>query len=89
MDVMAMTWTFNDGVQKHPCTSFPFAYRMLYNSLKKGVETGKKFEEMTKVFRILSPTGKVYSYTDATSLATDQGLLTPEGTINSKEFKRK
>jgi len=30
-----------------------------------------------------------YSYAAATEMATDSGLLTPEGTINSREFKRR
>jgi len=84
-----LSWTFDDGMVKHSCTTFPFAYRMLFNSLKKGVESGKTFEEMTRRFCILSPVGTVYNYDRATSLATDTGLLTPDGTINSREFKRK
>lgn len=30
-----------------------------------------------------------YDYTAATAMATASGLLTPEGTINSREFKRR
>lgn len=86
---MTVTWTFDDGVQKHPCTSFPFAFRAMFNTLKKGVEKGRSYSEMTATLQIVSPVGRVYDYQRASDLATQQGLLTPEGTINSREFKRK
>ena len=76
------------------CTSFPFAYRSMWNAVKKGVEKGRKFEDMIRTMSIVSPVrdrlGNIrsYSYATATQMATDQGLLTPEGQINSREFKR-
>lgn len=86
---MEIIWTFFDGVQKHSCTSFPFAFRALHTALKKGVEYGKSYDSMTKTFKILSPLKKEYNYTKACALATEQGLLNSDGTLNSKEFKRK
>lgn len=87
--IMNKTWSFINGVEQHPCTTFPFAYRMLYNTLKKGIESGKSFDLMIRKFIIRSPLGTEYDYTRATELATQQGLLSPDGTINSREFKRK
>ena len=86
---MNANWFFNDGLQIHPCTSFPFAFRMMFNQIRKALEAGKNTDEMTRRFTITSPVGRVYDYDRATQLATDQGLLTLEGTINSREFKRK
>lgn len=82
-------WTFNDGLQNYSCMTFPYAYRHMYNALKKGVESGLHYDTMIKRFKIVSPIGKEYSYSKATELAKQQGLLTPEGTINSREFKKK
>lgn len=89
MSVMAVTWTFCDGVQNHPCTSFPYAFRSLFNTMKKGVEKGRSFSEMEKEMFIVSPLGRTYNYLRAKELAEQQGLLTPDGSINSREFKRK
>lgn len=86
---MEIIWTFFDGVQKHHCTSFPFAYRALHTALKKGVEYGKSSDSMTRIFKIISPFKKEYNYTKASALATEQGLLNSDGSLNSKEFKRK
>lgn len=86
---MPTTWTFDDGLQRKPYSSFPYAYRALYNALKRGVEQGKKYDDMVKNFRILTPFNTVYNYKRATELATQQGLLTSDGMINSKEFRRK
>ena len=89
MGTMNTTWIFDDGLQQHLCATFPYAFRFMYSAMKKGVEQGKSYEDMARKFRILSPTGTVYNYIRASALATQQGLLTPEGTINSREFKRK
>ena len=89
MSIMNTTWTFYDGIQKHPYAPFPYAFRSMFNSIKRGVESGKKYEDMIKIFKIYSPTGISYSHTKATDLATQQGLLTSDGLINSREFKRK
>lgn len=85
---MSATWTFYDGANKTTCTSFPYAFRTMFFTLKKAVEGGKKPEELTKRFRIVSPLNREYNFYRATELATQQGLLTASGEINSKEFKR-
>jgi hypothetical protein len=82
-------WIFDDGVTKNRYTSFPYAFRTMFNAVKKGVEAGKNRSELTKKFKIISPVKRTYTYDQACSLATDQGLLTLDGQINSREFKRK
>ncbi len=86
---MNLTWIFDDGLQQHPCATFPYAFRHMFNAIKKGVERGNKYSDMIQTYHIVSPIGKVYNYDRASSLATEQGLLTADGTINSREFKRK
>jgi hypothetical protein len=83
------SWIFYDGLMKHPCATFPYAYRKLFNAMRVGVENGRKESSMIGLFKIISPTGKVYSYGAATALAKDQGLVTTDNTLNSKEFKKK
>ena len=88
-------WIFNDGVAQVKCTSFPYAYRMMFNALKSGVEKGRKYDDMVKQMSIVSPQKdkhgdpRKYSYATATEMATASGLLTPDGQINSREFKRR
>lgn len=78
---MNVKWIFDDGLSKLECSTFPYAYRTLFNMVKK-------FPDAAKRVRIISPTKKVYNYKMANDLALAQGLLTTEGTINSKEFKK-
>ena len=93
---MNTKWLFRDGTTTVECTSFPFAFRAMFMTVKQGVEKGKrKYEDMIRSMSIVSPmvdrnTGKpkVYSYAAATQFAKDTGVLTPEGQINSREFKR-
>ena len=88
-------WIFRDGVSQFTTDSFPYAYRLMHQTLKKGVESGRKYNDMVKQLRIISPQvdqhgdPRKYSYAAATELATAQGLLTPAGEINSREFKRR
>jgi hypothetical protein len=92
---MNNTWIFKDGVSQYTCDSFPYAYRLMFNTLKKGVETGRKYNDMVKAMVIISPQNdqhgdpRRYSYAQATELAKASELLTPSGEINSKVFKRK
>jgi hypothetical protein len=88
-------WIFRDGPTAVECTSFPFAFRAMWTVAKKGVEKGRKMDDILRQMTITSPmvdrsTGKpkVYSYTAATQFAKDTGVLTPDGQINSREFKR-
>jgi len=84
-------WIFRNGVQSVDCTSFPYAFRTMFNVVRKGQESKQPVN--TKDLTILGPEIKgereVYSYFKATQLAQDQGLLTPDGQINSREFKRR
>ena len=89
------SWTFKDGyTEEIVCTSFPYAFRALYNAVKKGLESGRSFGEMEKKLYIVSPIRdiygdiKSYNYDECMQKAKDSGLLTADGTINSKEFKR-
>ena len=89
-------WFFKDGASVMECESFPFAFRLMFNTFRKGLEkNARKADDMIKQFSIVSPVkdayGKkrVYSYAAASQMAKNSGLLTPEGTINSKEFKNR
>lgn len=92
---MMNEWIFKDGATQMKCTSFPYAYRAMFNAPKKGVESGRKYEDMIKQMSITSPQldrhgdPRTYSYATATQMAKDSGLLTPDGQINSREFKRR
>lgn len=91
---MNAKWLFKDGATVIDCTSFPYAFRTMFNTVKKGVEKGRKFEDMVKGMSIVSPmrdrlgNTKTYTYAEATEMATNTGLLTSDGQINSREFKR-
>jgi hypothetical protein len=67
----------------------------MFNAIKKGVETGRKYDDMVKQMVIISPQKdqhgdpRRYNYYDATELAKSSGLVTPNGEINSREFKRR
>lgn len=87
-NIAKIVWTFHDGIQRHEFTSFPYAFRAMHNALKRGVEQGKTHDGMVKAFKILSPFGE-YTYANASRLAREQGLLLPDGSLNSREFKRK
>lgn len=87
-------WIFKDGPSQVGVNSFPFAYRAMFNALKKGVESGRKYNDMVKQMVIIAPTKdqhgdfRRYNYDQATELAKASDLLTPEGIINSRVFKR-
>jgi hypothetical protein len=89
-----MKWLFKDGSTVTECTSFPYAYRSMWNAMRKGVEKGRKADEVVKTMSIVSPIKdrngdtKVYSYAAATAMAQAQGLLGVDGQINSREFRR-
>lgn len=91
---MLNNWIFKDGLAETKCTSFPYAYRAMYYSVKKGVESGRKFEDMTKQMVILAPTKDAhgdqrrYNYNAATEMAKSSGLLDSHGEINNREFKK-
>jgi hypothetical protein len=90
-----ITWIFKDGASEVKCTSFPYAYRTMFNALKKGVESGRKYNDMVKQMTIISPQKDVhgdlrrYNYTTATEMAKASGLLISTGEIDFNEFKKK
>ena len=92
---MKAYWIFKYGTAETKCTSFPYAYRALVNALKQGAEKGLNQHEMIKQMYILSPikdnycNSRTYNYNEATDMARSSGLLTPEGNLNSREFKRR
>ena len=95
--MMIAKWIFKDGSKSFDCTSFPYAFRTMLNTWKRGLE-GKDLNkndvpkrtapEMAKSFTIVAPTGKVYSYYSAREMALNQGLLDNEGNLNGREFKK-
>ncbi len=93
---MNVKWIFNDGATKVEYPTFPLAFRAMFMTIKQGVEKGKrKYNDMVKQMTIVSPmndrmTGKpkVYSYFAATQFARDLGVLTPDGQLNSREYKK-
>lgn len=86
-------WQFKNGTNiPVDCTSFPFAYRMMFNLVRKGIEAGKPVN--TSEFLILGPKNPRgervrYNYKSATEMANASGLINSEGYINGKEFKKK
>ena len=76
------------------CDSFPFAFRSAFNAVRKAVEAKQSPASVAKNITILGPTNSrgeriTYTYASALQLAQDQGLVTSEGNINSREFKRR
>lgn len=88
-------WIFNDGVSKVYCTTFPFAYRLMHEAIQTGIEKKRKLNDMANQMSIISPIKtprgdiRKYSYTEATSMANDQGLLHPGGRLDKHEFQGK
>ena len=82
-------WILDDGAKKYECTSFPFAFKQLFNLLDKAGKNKVNSSAIASRSVIIAPWGKVYNYEAATELAKSSGLLTPDGSINSKEFKKK
>ena len=82
-------WIFNNGQQTTEWTTFPYAFREMFFAFKTGLKQKKNPIDMGKQFSIKSPLGKRYSYSEATELAESQGLLSPDGQLNNKEFKKK
>lgn len=85
-------WIFKNGAQAVDCTSFPYAFRTMWNVVKKSITDKKPVD--TKALRIFGPINskgerKVYSFLEAKQLAIEQGLLTSDEQINSREFKRR
>lgn len=91
---MKQIWKFKDGVGAVECTSFPFAFRTMYNTIQKGLKTGRAIADMERKMSIVSPhrgqRGEIqkYSYAEAMEMARTIGLLNSEGELNRREFRR-
>lgn len=89
-----MKWIFSDNTVKREFSTFPYAFRAMHAHVEDALKNGKIITEVTKHLKITSPVKtihgdlRVYSYYSAREMAKNQGLLTPEGKINQKEFKR-
>ena len=85
-------WIFKDGATQTKCTSFPYAYRLMFDTLKRGVEKGRKYDDMVRQMLIISPQKdahgdlRKYNYDAATQMATDMGILL-DGQIVSRNLK--
>lgn len=91
---MNIKWTFRNGVSAYDCTSFPYAFRMAFNTVRKALDNGESINRLVKGIQIVGPPNVkgdplTYSYESAANLATAMGLLLPDGTLNQKEYKRK
>lgn len=87
-------WILNNGKQAIPCETFPLAFRTMFNIVRTAREAGKNVPSVTREISIVGPIGsptmkKTYSYYDALDAAKTRNLLTADGLINSREFKKK
>jgi len=85
-------WIFKNGAQVIDCTSFPYAFRSMWDTVIKGIANKKPVDTATLfIFGPKNSKGEreKYSYFRARNLAEAQGLLTAEEKINSREFKRR
>jgi hypothetical protein len=86
-------WIYKNGTTKLDCDSFPFAFRTAFTAVRKAVEAKQSPASVAKHITILGPKNSrgdrtTYTYDAALQLAKDQGLVTAEGNINSREFKK-
>jgi len=91
---MNSNWILKNGMQSIDCISFPYAFRTAYNIVRKTIEAKKDPSTTIKGLTILGPVNgrgerNKYSYAQAMELAKDQGLLQPDGNVNSREFKKR
>ena len=82
-------WILDDGARKYECSSFPLAFKQLFNLLDKAGKNKVNSSAIANRSVIIAPWGKVYNYEAAVDLAKAGGVLAPDGTINSKEFDKK
>ena len=86
-------WQFKNGTNAPlEFTTFPFAFRTMYNLVRKGIDDGKPVD--TSGFLIVGPKNPRgervrYGYFSAVETAKSSGLLSADGFINGKEFKVK
>lgn len=89
-----VTWIVKSGFTATECTSFPYAFRVAFNIVRKALEKNENVNSVINGIQIVGPPngkGEVmkYTYSSAVSLAKSMGLLLTDGSINQKEFKRR
>lgn len=94
LSLQHMKWTLINGTIKTECSSFPFAFRTAHTAMRKATEAKQNPSFIAKQITILGPVNArgermKYSYTMASQLAIDTGLMNSNGDINSKEFKKR
>lgn len=92
--IMNANWILKNGAQRTECASFPFAFRTAFNLIRKAIEAKQDASAIMRNLSIVGPPGPrgertTYSYASAKEMAEGMGLLSPEGQINSREFKRR
>lgn len=91
---MSAMWKLKNGIQTSDCDSFPYAFRAAFNLVRKAIEAKQDVSAVIKGISIVGPPNQkgkrtTYSYADAKQMAEGMGLLSPDGQINSREFKRR
>lgn len=89
-----VTWIVKSGVTATECTSFPYAFRVAFNIVRKALEKNQNVNSVINGIQIVGPPngkGEVlkYTYSGAVNLAKSMGLLLNDGSINQKEFKKR
>ncbi len=92
--IMNAMWILKNGAARTECASFPFAFRTAFGLIRKAIEAKQDASAVMRNISIVGPPNPkgertTYSYASAKQMAEGMGLLTPEGTINSREFKRR
>lgn len=85
-------WQFKNGTNVLEFTTFPFAFRAMYNLVRNGIEDKKLVD--TSAFLIVGPKNPrgervKYGYFAAMDMARNMGLINVEGYLNGKEFKKR
>jgi hypothetical protein len=85
-------WLLKNKSQIMEFDTFPFAFRTMFNIVRKSIETKKPVN--TDDLSIIGPPDvhgdrPIFSYIVATQKAKEWNTLTADGIINSKEFKRR
>jgi hypothetical protein len=87
------TWLLKNGTIKTDCDTFPIAFRIAFNAVRKAVEAKQSPASVIKNITILGPTNSrgeraTYSYASALQLAQDQGLVKSDGDLDGRQFRK-
>jgi hypothetical protein len=87
-------WILINGKSKSDHSTFPFAFREAYFLIEAEKKAKRPPLALIKGLKILGPPNSrnertTYSWSSASDLARSNGLLTVDGSLNSKEFKRR